>query len=115
MWKTVFIWGIEYRSDVNFANECFSECGREPLRISVKERTNKEANYVGEFILTSITKDGTLTGPDIEVIKEVEVKNIPLIICGGINNNRDLSNIIQFSKNYKNLSGFASSTSYLID
>jgi len=107
--------GIEYRSDGLIDNECFSECGREPLKISVKERTNLEADYVGEFILTSITRDGTMIGPDLDILDSIENKRIPLIICGGINIKRDESKLKEKSKENRNFSGFVSSSSFLIN
>ena len=107
--------GIEYRSDGKIKNECFAECGREPLKISVKERTNLEANFVGEFILTSITRDGTLCGPDLEVIYDIDIKNIPLIICGGIDLKKDIPKLANKYAEHLNFSGFVSSSSYLID
>ena len=107
--------GIEYRSDGLIKNECFIESGREPIKISAQQRTNLEADYVSEFILTSITKDGTLSGPDLEIIDTILVKNIPLIICGGIDINRDQNILNIKSKKNKNFSGFAASSSFLVN
>jgi len=106
--------GIEYRSDVTIENECFTESGREPLNISANERINLESNYVGEFILTSISQDGTLSGPDLKILDSVLVKNIPLIICGGIDLSRDESLLEHKKENCTYFSGFAASTSFLI-
>ena len=107
--------GIEYRSDGKIKNECFAESGREPLKISVKERTNLEANFVGEFILTSITRDGTFCGPDLEILYDIDIQNIPLIICGGIDLKKDISKLTQKYSEHHNFSGFVSSSSYLLD
>ena len=106
--------GVEYRSDSILKNECFSESGREPLGISVNKRITNEAPYVSEFILTSITRDGTLNGPDIEILKSISIKNIPIVICGGINLKRDINKLKKYFEAYKNLSGFAASTSFLL-
>lgn len=106
--------GIEYRSDGTINNECFAESGREPLKISANERINIESQFVGEFILSSITQDGTMTGPDLEIIDSILVKDIPLIICGGINISRDEAKLNEKSKKNHNFSGFASSSSFLI-
>ena len=106
--------GIEYRSDVTIDNECFTESGREPLGISANERIKLESNYFGEFILTSISQDGTMNGPDLKILDSVIVKNIPLIICGGIDIMRDESLLKQKKHNCKFFSGFASSISFLI-
>ena len=107
--------GIEYRSDGVINNECFAESGREPLQVSANQRINIESKYVGEFILSSITQDGTMFGPDLEIIDSIDIKDIPLIICGGIDINRDESKLHKKSREKFNFSGFASSTSFLID
>ena len=106
--------GIEYRSDVTIENECFTESGREPLKISANERISLESNYVGEFILTSISQDGTMSGPDLEILDSVIVQNIPLIICGGIDIFRDEKLLKKKSESLQIFSGFAASTSFLI-
>jgi len=106
--------GVEYRSDSNFINECFSESGREPLGISVENRIINEAPFVGEFILTSITRDGTFMGPDLNILKSISIKKIPIVICGGINLDRDLNKMEENSQQYRNFSGYASSSSFLL-
>ena len=107
--------GIEYRTDVILKNECFGESGREPLNISATERTNLEADYVGEFILTSITKDGSMSGPDLNILDFISVKNIPLIICGGIDISRDEIDLNDKLKKNYNFSGYAASSSFLLN
>ena len=107
--------GIEYRSDGIIENECFAESGREPLGITVNERINFESKFVGEFILSSITHDGTMQGPDLDIVEAIDVRDIPLIICGGIDINRDQKSLSQKSKEKDNFSGFVSSSSFLID
>ncbi|MFZ2338237.1 MAG: HisA/HisF-related TIM barrel protein, partial [Bacteroidales bacterium] len=52
-----------------------------PLRQYIKEA---EAAGAGELMINSIDKDGTMTGYDISLIKEVsEELSIPVIACGG--------------------------------
>ena len=49
---------------------------------------------VGEILLTSVDKDGTETGPDIELIKEVSnMCKIPLIVAGGISKKFELEKL----------------------
>ena len=74
MWRQSLSGGIEYRSDVKIENECFTESGREPLKISANERISLESNYVGEFALTSISQDGTMNGPDLKILDSVKEK-----------------------------------------
>ena len=87
---------------------------REPLKISANERINVESEFVGEFILSSITQDGTMAGPDLEILDSILIKDIPLIICGGINISRDENKLNKKSQQKNNFSGFASSSSFLI-
>lgn len=106
--------GVEYRSDSNITNECFSESGREPLGISVENRILNEAPFVGEFILTSITRDGTFIGPDYKILESISIKKIPIVICGGINLDRDINKMEEHSLLHRNFSGYASSSSFLL-
>lgn len=105
--------GIEYRTDSGIKSECYVESGREPIGKSVAERVAIEADYVGEFIITSITRDGTNSGPDLEILETINRKDIPIVICGGINHKTDAEKIQEKSLSEVNLSGFASSSSYL--
>ena len=44
-----------------------------------------------EYLSTSIVRDGTLDGPDLESLKMVdEIKNVNLIVSGGISNIEDI-------------------------
>lgn len=54
-----------------------------------------EAAGAGEIMLTSIDKDGTYNGFDIEIIKSVtEAVNIPVIACGGASELNDFTKAI---------------------
>ncbi|MEW6066692.1 MAG: 1-(5-phosphoribosyl)-5-[(5-phosphoribosylamino)methylideneamino]imidazole-4-carboxamide isomerase [Nitrospirota bacterium] len=57
---------------------------------------------VAGIIYTDISKDGMLSGPNIEAIKEmVEGVNIPVIASGGVSNMDDIKNLLKI----KNLWG----------
>ena len=82
--------------------EVFTENGREKTSKDVVEWA-KEANSlgVGEILLTSIDKDGTLNGPDIELVNEVKkVIDVPLVVSGGIGKISHIESLFNKTKNY---------------
>ncbi len=50
------------------------------------------ANY---FLLTSIDRDGTLSGPDIDALNQACRRNVNIIASGGISKNEDISKVKQ--------------------
>jgi cyclase len=68
--------------------EIFTHGGREKTGIDVIEFSKRaEANGAGEILLTSMDKDGTKTGYDIELLNNVTKSiNIPVIASGGAGN-----------------------------
>lgn len=49
----------------------------------------------GEILLTSVRKDGTLSGPDLEIIKAAsDCVDVPLIASGGISSLSDIKSAI---------------------
>lgn len=51
-------------------------------------------NFIGEIVINSIDKDGTMLGPDYEVLENLYDKlKVPMIIMGGIGNIEDIKNI----------------------
>lgn len=52
------------------------------------------------YVVTDVNKDGTLTGPNIELLKEVcEATNKPVIASGGISSLDDLAKLKELAKN----------------
>jgi len=47
------------------------------------------------FLLTSIDRDGTLSGPDIDALNQACSKNVNIIASGGISSNEDISKVKQ--------------------
>ncbi|MGH9879745.1 MAG: 1-(5-phosphoribosyl)-5-[(5-phosphoribosylamino)methylideneamino]imidazole-4-carboxamide isomerase, partial [Nitrososphaerales archaeon] len=47
------------------------------------------------FLLTSIDRDGTLSGPDIDALNQACSKNVNIIASGGISKNEDISKVKQ--------------------
>ena len=66
--------------------EIFTHGGRNSTRINAIEFANKMANCgAGELLVTSMDKDGTQSGYDIELMKIISSNvNIPVIASGGV-------------------------------
>jgi cyclase len=72
--------------------EVFIENGRQKTDLDVIDWAKKAEDFgIGEILLTSIDREGTRKGFDIELIKKVqEVISIPLIVSGGMGSPKDL-------------------------
>jgi cyclase len=68
--------------------EIFTHGGRNSTGIDVIEYASiAEKNGAGEILLTSMDKDGTKTGYDLELTKKVSnLVSIPVIASGGVGN-----------------------------
>ena len=68
--------------------EVFTHGGRNKTGINVVEFSKQvEAHGAGEILLTSMDKDGTRSGYDIELLKTItQITNIPVIASGGVGN-----------------------------
>ncbi len=77
---------VKYHKDGS--HECFSQSGTHPTgKKPVDWCKELEQLGAGEILLTSIDRDGTMTGYDIELIHKVsEAVSIPLIASGGAGN-----------------------------
>ena len=77
--------------------EVYVDNGREPTGKDVIEWAQEvEALGAGEIMLTSIDKEGTKKGYDIELNKRVsEVVTIPIISSGGAGKGEDVAEVIQ--------------------
>ena len=83
--------------------EPYKFCGREKTNLNVNEWINEiQKKGCGEILLTSIDKEGTETGFDIELLESVEkIIKKPLIVSGGCGN---LGHIETLKKKFKNIS-----------
>ncbi len=82
--------------------EVFTENGRERTGKDVVKWA-QEANQlgIGEILLTSIDKDGTLKGPEIDLVIEVKkVINVPLVVSGGVGEISHIKNLFDKTHNY---------------
>lgn len=83
--------------------EPYKFCGREKSNIKLQDWLKIIQNKgCGEILLTSIDKDGTETGFDLELLDNVYDKiKKPLIISGGCGN---LNHVYEIKKKYKSIS-----------
>jgi cyclase len=100
---------IDYRK-INNTIKLFTHSGNVEIRSTLKEHLlNVEKAGAGEIILTSIDRDGTMTGYDIETIKYAsELVNVPIIASGGAG---DFENILRLAKETY-VSGIAAASIY---
>lgn len=79
--------------------EVYVDNGREPTGLDVIEWAKKVKELgAGEIMLTSIDKEGTKKGFDIELNKKVsKAVTIPIISSGGAGNLSDVANVIDKS------------------
>ena len=68
--------------------EVFAGCGRRPTGRSATEWAKEGVRLgAGEILLTSIVKDGSLSGYDLPLCKEVSAAvSVPMLIAGGAGN-----------------------------
>lgn len=73
--------------------EIFTHGGRKPTGIDAIEWAIRMQDYgAGEILLTSMDRDGTKTGFDLELTRAVcEAVNIPVIASGGVGNLQHLA------------------------
>jgi cyclase len=76
---------VDVRRSVNGGWDCYSHAGRQPTGRSVVEWVRElEDRGAGEVLITSIERDGTMTGYDLDLIAAVaSAIKIPVIASGG--------------------------------
>lgn len=84
----------------NGVYECFSHSGTKPTGKEVSQWAKYLENLgAGEILITSIEKDGTMDGYDLELIKKVtQAVKIPVIASGGAGSYEDMYKAINESK-----------------
>ena len=77
--------------------EAYYDNGREHSHLDVIEWAKRgEELGAGEIILTSVDKEGTARGFDVELIKTVtDVVSIPVIVSGGMGRLEDIDSVIE--------------------
>ena len=76
--------------------QAFVDNGREQTGIEIVSWAQQaEELGAGEIVITSVDKEGTGNGFDIELIKQLSDKiNIPLVVHGGAGNKQDVLNVL---------------------
>ena len=94
--KQCIVAGIDAKK-VNGKYECFSLCGSKATALRPDEWAKElERNGAGEIMITSIERDGTMSGYDIELVKMVaESVSIPVIASGGAGNSNDVYKVLK--------------------
>ena len=91
--------GIDFRLKADGNYECFRNrgqiaTGRDPVKWAI----DLEKNGAGEILLTSIERDGSMKGYDLELIRRVSsAVKIPVIASGGAANYDDMTRAIRES------------------
>jgi cyclase len=80
--------------------EVVSRCGKSPTgRDPVSWAKEVEALGAGEILLTSIERDGAMTGYDVSLVKEVSAAvRIPVIASGGCGNYEHMAEVLRDSQ-----------------
>ncbi len=78
----------------------FTRCGRKETDATpVEWAMEGELRGAGEILLTSIDRDGTLEGYDLELIREVsDAVDIPVIACGGCGSYEHIAEVLHNTK-----------------
>ncbi|MBI2062841.1 MAG: imidazole glycerol phosphate synthase subunit HisF [Candidatus Yanofskybacteria bacterium] len=76
---------VEAKKTANGGWEAYTDGGRERTGIDAVEWIKKAIKLgVGEIVITSVDKDGTRKGFDVELISKVTAfAPVPVIVCGG--------------------------------
>lgn len=79
---------IDARRRPHGAYECMSHSGSRPTGISPAQWAREmEVRGAGEILITSIERDGTMQGYDLELVRQVtDAVGIPVIASGGAGN-----------------------------
>lgn len=82
---------------INGEYVCFSDCGTKNRKIKVENWVKKlEELGAGEILITSIDRDGTMKGYDIDLIKIVSKNvHIPVVASGGAGRYEDFYEAIK--------------------
>lgn len=86
--------------DVDRSGHCLVRCGRSPSSLGAAEvvevARRSEAAGAGEILLTSIDRDGTQQGYDLELISAVsQAVSIPVVAAGGCGSYEDMAGALR--------------------
>ena len=77
----------------------FSNCGKNLNSVTLKEHIQRLIqNNIGEIMINSIDREGTMQGPDHDLITQVnKISNVPIIYSSGIGNYDHIKDIFKTS------------------
>jgi len=90
---------IDVKTDIFGKRKCYIEDGNvkikeDPIILAIKA----EELGVGEILLNSIDKDGTMSGYDLRLVQDVvKAVKIPVIACGGAGSIKDIKDVLHIS------------------
>ncbi len=96
----------EYKDDIIVAIDAFGDSLRirgwiKDAKINLESHfMNLEQNGVSHFIITDISRDGTLNGPNIKLYKNlsrIKRPDIKIIASGGISNINDIKSVLHYT------------------
>ncbi len=98
--SSTIVASIDYRRKLFGGAESFVRAGKQNTDLSPVELAKRAVDLgVGEILLNSIERDGTMSGYDLAVTKEVsEAVDIPVICCGGASSLADFRAAIHESR-----------------
>lgn len=87
---------IDVRTAPDGKREVTTHCGKElAARDPVAWAKEVEALGAGEILLTSVDRDGTMTGYDVDLIRDVSAAvNVPVIASGGCGNYGHMADVL---------------------
>ena len=91
---------IDVRRDAGGVTEVVSRCGSERTgRDPVEWAKMVAALGAGEILVTSVERDGTMTGYDVELVRDVAAAvNIPVIASGGCGSYADMADVLNATR-----------------
>jgi cyclase len=89
---------LDVRKMSDGSHQCWSHSGTVIRNIDPLEWAKKmEESGAGEILITSVERDGTMNGYDIELIKKVSSSvNIPVIASGGAGNYENMKDALKY-------------------
>lgn len=77
--------------------EVFTHCGQKKTGLDpVKHAVEMERMGVGEILINSIDRDGTMQGYDVDLVRKVaDAVSVPVVACGGAGNLSHVSEVIK--------------------
>ncbi len=86
--SSTIVVAIEAIKQNNDEYHCFVDNGREETKMEVTKWAKEVQNLgAGEIIITSVDKEGTKEGLDLDLVKKISnVVTIPIIVHGGVGN-----------------------------